>query len=69
MQICAARKKKRGSLRSPSIITTLCKAFDVPIADEEEKLKIKGTIILVSIARFSQEKTEPDATNTSSVQT
>lgn len=46
--MCTARRK--GNLMFPLLITTLCRAFDVSIAKEEENLKIKGAIAQVTIA-------------------
>ena len=56
--VCANRKK--SSLPFPSLISALCFASDVPIADEEERLKLGGVIIPAAIARIVHDKVEQD---------
>ena len=62
VRICANRKK--GSLLFPSLISALCFESNVPIADEEERLRLGGVISPAAIARIMCEKGEDhDHTN------
>ncbi|KAL5564746.1 hypothetical protein UlMin_027910 [Ulmus minor] len=56
IRVCANRKK--GSLLFPSLISALCFEHNVPITDEEERLKLGGVISQAAIARIIQEKGE-----------
>ena len=48
IRVCANRKK--GNLLFPSLISALCFEHNVPIADEEERLKLGGVISPAAIA-------------------
>ena len=57
VRVCANRNK--GSLLFPSLISALCFASNVPIDDEEERLKLGRDISPTAIVRIMQERGEP----------
>ena len=59
IRVCANRKK--GSLLFPSLISALCFEHNVPITDEEERLKLGGVISPAAIARIMHERGEEHA--------